>query len=487
MDPTENTQSPHPPVDCPLTWPQQRRNLLLYAVCKSCTYLAAPVMYVGISQASLCDRLGADTRTANLPGSLFFAMCTAPALIAWLSPRASVVQRNLSWCFGASALIVGITAALLALRVSPGIILAMVIAQGGVLGVSSATAECLLWEVIGRGSSTSVRGTALGLAFGFGPMLAVVGSLCQAAIFGGDFFGHSFVGLSYPLNFVLLFGCCTPIMLVPAILARFFIVPPVEQEAKREPVRDVFPMLIGFAGMLLAVGSMQVATWWQMEAIRGISYVSAIIAAAAFLYHFRAILGQRILLLATLVTLLVYAGETIPINMNLYSKLALGDAPEKFAGVQNALRFGFKIGAGFFLGWLLTRTNPRMGILVTAGFFLASQAWALLVTGPWYLIAFGIYGAGELIGIYAPNYIVSASRPGDLRRNTSFLAMLSTPSAVTGFVYGSLVDLSELGQWQFRGFEGSELGFRLSFVLCGTLISLGILGALLLLPKHPKP
>ena len=46
------------------------------------SYLMKPEysrFYVGITQASLCNKLGADARTANLPGTLFFAMTAMPA------------------------------------------------------------------------------------------------------------------------------------------------------------------------------------------------------------------------------------------------------------------------------------------------------------------------------------------------------------------------------------------------------------------------
>ena len=51
---------------CPLGWPEQRRNLILFACCTGLQYLAAPVLYVGITQASLCDRLGADTPSSKM-------------------------------------------------------------------------------------------------------------------------------------------------------------------------------------------------------------------------------------------------------------------------------------------------------------------------------------------------------------------------------------------------------------------------------------
>ena len=85
---------------CSLTWPDQRWNLILFAVCTGLQYLTAPVLYVGITQASLCDRLGADARTANLPGTLYFAMTAMPAVIAWVSPRVSSLKRNLTLLYG---------------------------------------------------------------------------------------------------------------------------------------------------------------------------------------------------------------------------------------------------------------------------------------------------------------------------------------------------------------------------------------------------
>ena len=41
-------------------------------------------------------------------------------------------------------------------------------------------AIALLWEVIGRGSDESRRGLALSMAFGAGPLLAVLGSFGQS-------------------------------------------------------------------------------------------------------------------------------------------------------------------------------------------------------------------------------------------------------------------------------------------------------------------
>ena len=40
-------------------WQQQRKNLVLFASCVALQYLSAPVIYVGITQGSLLDKLGA--------------------------------------------------------------------------------------------------------------------------------------------------------------------------------------------------------------------------------------------------------------------------------------------------------------------------------------------------------------------------------------------------------------------------------------------
>lgn len=484
------------PSACPLSWPEQRWNLILFAVCTGTQYLAAPVLYVGITQASLCDRLGADTRTSNLPGTLFFAMTAMPALIAWLSPRVSSLKRNLSLCYGISALMLATLAVTLASPVSQEFKLAMIVLQGGVSGAVMPAAIALLWEVMGRGSDESRRGLALSMAFGAGPLLAVLGSFGQTALLGGNLFGLHFAGLPYPTGFIILFAAGAPIMAMAAVFSQFFHILPVEQEPPRAPVVEVVGLLLGLPLMFASVAFMhfsdhspdpQSTDLWSVTWLRFLGYLCAFGAAAAFIYHFRSILQQRVLLLATAVTILVYAGNVIPSNMNLYSAEALGSLPENFAGPQNMLRFGFKVVAGTVLGWLLTRTNPRVGILATAAIFLTAQVWAMLVTGPWYLLAFGLHGAGELVGVYAPNYIVSASRPGQLRRNMAFVTMLMVPAAPAGYLYGAIVDEVKQAGWTAWGLNSAALGFRLSFLVCGVFILSGIVLAVTMLPARPRP
>jgi MFS family permease len=484
---SELAESVAPPVaTCPLDWPEQRRNLILFALCTGMQYLAAPVLYVGITQASLCDKLGADARTANLPGTLFFAMTAMPALLAWLSPGVGVLRRNLSMCYGVCAAMLATVAVTLTLDVSNSVKLAMVILQGGVSGAVMPAAIALLWEAIGRGSDESKRGLALSLAFGAGPILAVIGSMGQAVLAGGDFFGWKFQGLEYPWNFVALFGAGSPVMAMAAVFGQFLVIPPADREPDREPIAAVTGLLVGLPAMFASVALLHAASVTSDERYRHGGYVAATIAAVALVYHFRSLLEQRILLVATVVTVLVYSGNMIPSNMNLYSPEVLGDSSAEWAGRQNMLRFGFKVVAGFILGWMLTRTNPRAGMLATSTIFLASQVWAMLVTGPWYLVAFGVFGAGELIGVYSPNYIVSASHTSDLRRNMAFATMLMVPAAPTGYLYGAIVDFVRSRELTAFGLSSAALGFRLSFLASALLILSGIIVAAILLPRQPR-
>lgn len=490
---------------CPLSWPDQRRNLILFASCTGMQYLAAPVLYVGITQASLCKRLEADTRTANLPATLFFAMTAMPAIIAWVSPRVASLKRNLMLCYSTCAAMLATLAVVLLLPLPNSVKLAMVILQGGVSGAVMPAAIALLWEAIGRGSEESRRGLALSLAFGAGPILAVLGSFAQSVLLGDGTDPELF-------KFAVLFGAGAPVMGLAALFSRFLVIPPVDREPLREPVSAVAPLLIGVPLMFASVACLHFAssaTAANAPSLRLAGYVTAVMAAVALVYYFRSLLRQRVLFLATVVTILVYCGNVIPSNMNLYAPDAVGvlendkpfnatgtsegghppekkELPEKYAGLQNMLRFGFKVVAGALLGWVLTRTNPRTGILATSTIFLLAQVWAMLVTGPWYLVAFGIFGAGELIGVYSPNYIVSASRTNDLRRNMAFATMLMVPAAPAGYLYGAIVDFVRQHKLTALGMTPVALGYRLSFLVCGLFILSGIVVAVTLLPKRPR-
>lgn len=509
---------------------------MLFALGVGMNYLTAPVLYVGPTQSALIEKLGGSTVAANLPATLFFGMTAIPALYAWAWPQISLLKRNMTICYSLCGIMLAATALTLRMDVSNQFKILMVILQGGVTGAVMPATTAYLWEVVSRGSDASRRGLALGMAFGAGPLLAVIGSLVQVKLLGGTFFGMKFLEPEGVEGYVNLFGICAPVLGLAVIFGLMLIIPPPDKEPEREPVAHVVGMLIALPAMmgfflirywtdiidqaaakseaLPALGGLDLPFLHNVALLRGVGVACTIIATAGFLYHFRSILRQRTLRIATVVTILVYCGNMMPSNMNLYSAEVLQEPtasdnaetsaapsatkdepaaakkasglPTKYVAMQNTLKFSFKTVAGLLLGWLLTRTNPRAGILATSTVFLLAALWAMTATGPWYLLAFGIYGAGELVGVYAPNYIVTASHPHELRKNTAFMTLLMVPTAPAGVLYATIVAESKARGWTWQGMNPATFGFRLSFLVAGGLIVSGILLTLILLPKDPR-
>ena len=124
----------------------------------------------------------------------------------------------------------------------------------------------------------------------------------------------------------------------------------------------------------------------------------------------------------------------------------MGVEPKLYAGRIDALRFGGKGVAGFLLGWLVARRGAKSAAAVTTLFTLAGILWLLGATGPVYLVTFALFGAGELAGLYYPNYLVSASKPQHVKRNVSVLALLiALPAAAVPVMHGAISDY-----WSFH-------------------------------------
>lgn len=416
----------------------QKRNMLLFAACMGLNYLAAPISYVGIVQAALCERLGATPTEANLPASAYMGFTIMPLFVAWYRPKVSQLKSTLVWCFLLEAVVTLAMPIALISAVPARIKIAMVILHAAVFGATNPTAVALCWEVLGRGVHPQRRGWALSLAFGAGPFLAVVGSLVSQLLLSGSFWKFAITPIEFPWNFAALYGAVAPMMAVGAWLASRYVVPIPEVDRTREKfMKGVFGGLWNF-------------------------------------------LREPLLLTTTIVVILVYMGNAISSNMNLYSPYALGDSPDKYAGIQNAMRFGFKVFAGVLLGWLVTRTHPKAGLLATSSLYVVGQIWAMFAVGPVYLLAFGIFGMGELVGVYAPNYILAASRKRDIRRNQSFHTLMMMPASLAGLMFGEIA--RRIGdQYDLAA------GYRASFAVCAALMFLGILLTLWKLPAHPQP
>jgi hypothetical protein len=217
-----------------------------------------------------------------------------------------------------------------------------------------------------------------------------------------------------------------------------------------------------------------------------ISIICMLISTGLFIVHFRDLLSIRVLRLVAFMTVIFYIGNTIPSNMSLYSSSVLGVDPVEYAGYQNLLRFSFKALAGAALGWLLVKTNPRAGVLVTAGLYVFALAWAIFATGKAYLLAFGIFGAGELIGVYAPNYMLSACRKSEMKRGQVMMNLAMGPVGQAGVLFGWIVDTVHENDLTAFGQDSRALGFKVSFTICAGIILLGMLFTLLWIPANPQ-
>src|SRR5262249_31392811 len=158
---------------------------------------------------------------------------------------------------------------------------------------------------------------------------------------------------------------------------------------------------------------------------------------------------------------------------------AMQRLPEDYLGLQQFMRYAFKIGAGFLLGWLLTRTNPKRVLLVSATFGLIAAVWALAATGYGYLLSFGFLGAGELFGPYVTNYILACSPPAQVRRNMAFTVLLMFPAALAGPLFGGIAD-------HYGKVVSGAVGFQASIAVAAVFIGVA-LGMILLLPAQPRP
>mgnify|MGYP001607669875 CR=1 FL=1 len=419
--------------DCRLEPRLQNRNALIYAANVSLIYLAAPALYVGFLQAGLCKHLHTSDTIANLPSTLFLAMAWGPVVIAWLFPQARLLKKTLGFAYGLMAAMGAGVAAVLIAEPSSGLIIAALMVHAAVLGAANGVQNILSWEALDRGVSARLRGKALGLAFGWGPGFAVIGSLGAQLLLDGKLFGWvppPWIAVAYPYNYAMLFAASTACMALAAFLVRFYRIPLPRADVERE------------------------------------SFNTAVIGG------FKSFLSHRVLLIASIAYLLVYCGNTVQTNMSLFTHEAVGKMPEDLVGYQLTLRFSFKMLCGFLLGWLLTRTNPKVPLLVTVGLQIAGVLWILMVPGYWFMLAFGINGAGELFGAYYIYYPVQCSPKSQVRRNVAFLCLISTVVGLAPVLYGWISDT-----WSLRASFWTALAILL-FTMVLVMVKL---------PANPRP
>lgn len=411
----------------------QKRNGLIYTSLVSLTYLAAPVLYISV-QVGLCKRLHSSDTIANLPSTLFLSTAWFPVIIAWLFPQARLLKIIMSFSYIVMSLTGVVVIILMLFHPSDEMIIGAIIVQAALLGCGNGMVGILNWEALSRGVSERLRGKVLGLAFGLGPVFAVIGSFIAQLLLNGRLFGLRspkwLAFAEYPYNYAILFGVSVACTAMSALLVHFYKIPFPKLDIERQSFK------VGVLG------------------------------------GFKAIINHRVLLITCIAYLLVYCGNMVQNNMNLFTMESIGRAPENLVGYQLALRFSFKILAGFILGWLLIRTNPKAPLLVTVGLQIVGVLWVLIVPGYLFMLAFGFMGAGELFGVYYINYLVSCSRKSQVRRNIAFLGLISSIVGLSPMLYGWISDT-----WNLR------FSFWTALVIMAFTTALVIFK----LPTHPHP
>jgi len=101
---------------------------------------------------------------------------------------------------------------------------------------------------------------------------------------------------------------------------------------------------------------------------------------------------------------------------------------------------------------------------------LIGVGWALLVPGKWYLISFGLLGAGELFYVYYLNYIVACSSPQRIRENTAYTNLLTVAIGFLPLVFGAVSD---------------RYGFPTSFSVAMAIFVAALVSVVFGLPNQP--
>jgi hypothetical protein len=368
-----------------------RRNGRIYLLSYLLIYLAAPVIYIGVVQAALLDKLGAGATVSNLPFAAYQLGQFAPLIVSWLVPH-RVERWVVVWANVVTAILLSLTALVLTLPATDSMRIAAVIFQGLLQGLAASSSQIFQLQCLGRGTTLEGRARALKLTFTLGPVTAVLGSL------GAQFvLNPGIPGLTYPRDFGLLYALGVPCMLGVAILSSRYMLLPVEDEVRQ-------PFFSFLSGSL------------------------------------RDYLKSRPLVLLGFAYLLWYSTLGGMPNLSLYTKEALRRDPKDFSGLIMALRFGCKSLGGFLLGAITLRWGFRAGALTAIGLLAAGVVWGWMVPGYGYLFAFGLMGAGELGGAYIPTYALSLSSMEAGPRNLSILTLATAASSYAPALHGALTD-----------------------------------------------
>jgi len=384
--------------DCPLATGQQTRNIFCFAGLWCCYYLVAPVSYVGVTQANLLKSLGSSDTVANLPHAFFQWASALPVLVAWFFPQVRLLKTQLVASLISKATVSGAVALAIGLHLPAAYIIASVIAFGAIFGAANGVMIITMWELLRRGVSTARRGTALGLTFGVGPLLACAASTAQQLVTSQESSANGTASTSSLDSFLIIFAASCPILIASAWIAAQFVVQAPADEPRSERLTQILAGLREF-----------------------LTYPPVALASVAYM--------------------LVYAGGNAIIDTaSIHAREMLSSIAPDTVGYQNLLRFGFKAATGVVLGWVLIKTNPKVPLLVTTLLLVFALFWVLSVNGRWYLLSFGWLGAGELFGAYFPNYVTTASSKSRVRINVAYMNLTVSAVGLASIMFGMISD-----------------------------------------------
>jgi MFS family permease len=386
-----------------------RWNGFAFGVATVMSYLAAPVIYIGMVQAALCSRLGGNASISNLPVTISALTGVIPLFASWMIPyrreRAVVV-----WCALLASAALAITAVGLVAPLSNFVRIGLVVGCSLLVFLLSSIQQVYLYQCLSRGTTEQGRARTLRTTFALGPLAAVAGSLCAQALLDGRW-----LALEFPRNFAAIYLFSIPCILVVALAASWQRVVEVPERPRRHLTR----------------------------------YLAE---------SFRALTGSRTLSLLVIAYALTCAAVTCEANLTLYVHSTLGKAPELLVGYVMAVRFAGKSMGGLLLGYIAQRWNSQTVLVVIEILIVAGCLWALLATGIPYLFCFALLGTGELAGAYFPNYCLSASTFETGARNLALLAIFASLAGAGAAIHGLLAD---------------SFGYQSSIVVAGIMACAG--------------
>lgn len=456
-------QLAEPRGDCPLPVRVQRRNMCYVAMFWSIYYLTAPISYIGLTHANLLKGLKNSDTICNLPSAMYLWLAFVPVLVAWAFPRPRHLKPMGLVAVGLLATATAGVAISLWLEASRGISTTLVIIHGAVFGGANGVLLMATWDALKRGVSSSRRGPVLALTFGVGPLFACVGALGQDALLEGKLLGGSTFGLEFPLNYMAMFVVAAPLLLLLGIVFSLYTLPTTDAEPM-----DSDPPLAAIAKGVRQF--LQCRAVWIAVVIYVVVYSGGNAIFANLSLHAKDVLRTEEQTRNEATAYVTIMLQDQPLTAAACTSHALVVPATESVGMQNFLRFGCKALAGALLGWLLTFTNPRTPLLVTTSILLFGILWAINSTGWWFLATFGILGAGELFGVYFPNYVTSASDKKFVRVNMAYMSVIGALVGFSSVAFGAISDTH---------------GRVASFYVAAGLLVFGLLLIGMLLPVDP--